>query len=138
VADTLTIELLSTRDAMASASAEAEAWLESHHPSPQALNFLLIAVEELVLNCIDYGYDDDAVHTITIVLSIEDQRLTLTVIDDGHPFDPLARPSPDLSRPVKDRPAGGLGIYLLQKLSDQISYERRDGTNRLTLTKGLQ
>ena len=136
--DSLTIELLSTRDALASASAQAERWLHPHHPSPRALNLLLIAIEELVLNCIHYGYDDEEVHTIRIVLSIEDHILTMTVIDDGHPFDPLAAPSPDLSQPVKDRPAGGLGLYLLRQLADQISYERRDGANRLTVTKRLQ
>jgi anti-sigma regulatory factor (Ser/Thr protein kinase) len=137
VGESLTIEVPNTRDAIAQASAQAESWLQSNHATPHALNLVLLAIEELVLNCIDYGYDDDKVHTITIVLSLDDQTLTITVIDDGHPFNPLTAPSPDLSLQVKDRSIGGLGIYLLRQLSDHIEYQRRDGVNRLTITKRL-
>jgi anti-sigma regulatory factor (Ser/Thr protein kinase) len=101
------------------------------------LTLVLLAIEELVTNCIEYGYDDADDHTIVIVLSISDGSLTMDVIDDGHPFDPLTAPPPDFSLEVEDRPIGGLGIYLLRKLADNISYERNHGTNRLTLTKRL-
>ena len=135
--DTLTIDVLSTRESIASASAQAEEWLQSHRPSAQALNLLLITIEELVINCIDYGYDDDKVHTIRLGLSIDGGNLAITVVDDGHPFDPLSMPAPDLSLPVQARPVGGLGIYLLRQLADQITYQRRDGFNELTITKRL-
>ena len=133
----LTIEVPSTRDSIAPASAQAEEWLQSHHPSPQTLNLLLIAIEELVLNCIDYGYDDDSVHTILLTLAIDGENLHITVVDDGHPFDPLSMPPPDLSLPIEARPAGGLGIHLLRQLSDQITYQRRERFNELTITKRL-
>jgi anti-sigma regulatory factor (Ser/Thr protein kinase) len=68
---------------------------------------------------------------------VADQILTVTVIDDGRPFDPLALPPPDLSLDIKDRPIGGLGIFLLRKLADEIHYEWRDGRNRLTLEKRM-
>jgi anti-sigma regulatory factor (Ser/Thr protein kinase) len=61
----------------------------------------------------------------------------MTVVDDGHEFDPLAKEAPDLTLSVEDRPIGGLGIHLLRNLTDGMSYERRDGLNRLTLTKRL-
>ena len=134
----LTIEVSNSRDAIARANGEAERWLESYQPGPEVLNLVLLGIEEVVTNCIEYGYDDDDEHTILIVLSISDGNLIMDVIDDGHPFDPLTRPAPDFSLDVQDRPIGGLGIYLLRKLADQISYERRDGTNRLTLTRRLQ
>lgn len=137
VNQTLTIEVPSTRESIASASAQAEEWLQAHHPSAQTLNLLLITIEELVINCIDYGYDDDKVHTIRLELSIGGRNLSITVVDDGHPFDPLSRPSPDLSLPVQARPVGGLGIYLLRQLADEIAYQRRDGFNELTITKRL-
>jgi len=136
--ESLTIEVASTRDAIASASAQAEEWLQSHRPSAQTLNLLLIAIEEIIINCIDYGYQDDKVHSIRLVLLVDDEDLTITVIDDGLPFDPLAAPPPDLSRPIQDRPAGGLGIHLLRQLSRQMRYERRDGLNQLTITQRLR
>jgi len=138
VGDSLTIEVPNSRDAIAPASAQAEGWLQPYQPSPQAVNLALLAIEELLTNCIEYGYDDANEHTIIIVLSIHDQDLTITVIDDGHPFDPLTAPPPDFSLPVQDRPIGGLGIHMLRHLSDHIAYERRDGTNRITVTKRIR
>jgi anti-sigma regulatory factor (Ser/Thr protein kinase) len=138
VGESLTIEVANCRDAIARAGGEAERWLESYQAPPQALNLVLLAIEEVVTNCIEYGYDDAGEHTIVIVLSISDGILTMNVIDDGHPFDPFTLPPPDFSLDIQDRPIGGLGIYLLRKLADHISYERRDGTNRLTLTRRLQ
>jgi anti-sigma regulatory factor (Ser/Thr protein kinase) len=138
VGESLTIEVPNSRDAIARANEEAERWLESYQPGPEVLNLVLLAIEEVVTNCIEYGYDDDDEHTIVIVLSISDGKLIMEVIDDGHRFDPLHQPAPDFSLEVQDRPIGGLGIYLLRKLADHISYERRDGTNRLTLTRRLR
>jgi anti-sigma regulatory factor (Ser/Thr protein kinase) len=137
VGESVTIKVRSSPEAIAPASAKAERWLESHHPSPKVLNLVLLAIEELVTNCIQYGYDDAHEHTILIVLSMNDKNLTMNVIDDGHPFDPLTRPAPDSSAAIHERPIGGLGIHLLRQLADHIEYERRDGTNRLTLTKRM-
>lgn len=133
----LTLEVRNARDAIVPASAAAEAWLQQRQPSSEALYFVLLAIEELVTNCIKYGYDDAGEHTIIIRLSVADQILTVTVIDDGRPFDPLALPPPDLSLDIKDRPIGGLGIFLLRKLADESHYEWRDGRNRLTLEKRM-
>lgn len=138
VGESLTIKVRNTLDALAPASAEAESWLQSYRPSPQVLNFVLLAIEEVVTNCIRYGYDDADEHTIVIVLSIDDEDLTIDVMDDGHAFDPLAASPPDFSLEIQDRPIGGLGIYLLRQLADRIAYERRDGANRLTLTKRMR
>ena len=135
--ESLTIEVKNIHDAIAPAAERAEAWLEAYDPSPKAMYLVPLAIEEIVTNCIHYGYDDTCEHTIVIKLSVDDQTLTLTVEDDGHEFDPLAREDPDLTLAVEDRPIGGLGIHLLRNLSDGISYERREGVNRLTLTKRL-
>jgi anti-sigma regulatory factor (Ser/Thr protein kinase) len=138
VGESLTIEVRNSADAIGPASATAERWLESYQPSAKVLNLVLLAIEELVTNCIQYGYDDAHQHTIVIVLSMNDSSLTMIVIDDGHPFDPLMSSPPDFSGNVRDRPIGGLGIHLLRQLADHIEYERRDGNNRLTLTTRMQ
>lgn len=137
VAESLTLEVRNSLAAIAPASEAAEAWLQQSHPSPEAVFFLMLAIEELVTNCMKYGYDDVREHIIVIVLSVADSALTMIVIDDGHPFDPLSVPPPNLSLDIQDRPIGGLGIFLLRELADRITYERRDNRNRLTLTKRI-
>lgn len=135
--DSVRIEVRNARDAIAPASEAAESWLGQHQVGPEASYLVLLAIEELVTNCIKYAYDDAGEHIITILLSIADGTLKMEVIDDGHPFDPLTAPEPDLALDLKDREQGGLGIFMLRQLSDGMAYERRDGTNRLTLTKWI-
>lgn len=137
VAESLTLEVRNSHAEIAPASGAAELWLKRFQPSPESLFFLLLTIEELVTNCIKYGYDDSSEHTIVVELSVADHVLTVTVTDDGHPFDPLSVPPPNLSLDIQDRPIGGLGIFLLRELADQIAYERRDNKNRLTLTKQI-
>jgi len=137
VHENMTLEVRNSIAAIAPVSEAAEAWLQQSQPSPEAVFFLLLAIEELVTNCIKYGYDDAAEHTIVIILSVASEMLTMTVTDDGHPFDPLSVPPPNLSLDIQDRPIGGLGIYLLRELADQVAYERRENKNRLTLTKQI-
>lgn len=138
MAETLSLEVRNSIAAIKPASDAAELWLKRFRPSPESLFYVLLAIEELVTNCIKYGYDDSSEHTIAIELSAADQVLTMVVTDDGHPFDPLSVPPPNLSLDIQDRPIGGLGIFLLRELADLIAYERRDNKNRLTLTKKIE
>ena len=137
IVENLTLEVRNSVAAIAPASEAAEVWLQRSQPSPEAVFFLLLAIEELVTNCIKYGYDDAAEHTIVVVLSVANEMLTMTVTDDGHPFDPLSVPRPNLALDIQDRPIGGLGIYLLRELADHVAYERRGNKNCLTLTKNV-
>ena len=95
-----------------------------------------LAIEELVTNCIKYGYQDANGHTIDFLLSVDEGVLSLEVVDDGNPFNPLTLRVPICRSPGK-RPIGGLGLHLLRELADEMRYERRDGTNRLRLTKRM-
>lgn len=124
-------------DAIAPASATADAWLRERCAPADASFLVSLVIEELVTNCIKYGYDDEGEHVIDIVLSLGDRMLTMVVADDGHAFNPLEAPRPDLSAAIEDRPIGGLGLHLLRELSDEARYERRDGRNRLTLVKRM-
>lgn len=133
--ESLTLEVRNTHDAIAPAAEAAENWLEQNGVGPQAAYFVLLAIEELVTNCIKYAWDDGREHTIFVELATGRQAVRLTVIDDGGPFDPSSAPPPNLSPDARERPIGGLGLHLLREMADEIAYERRDGTNRLTLTK---
>lgn len=138
MAESFRIEVPNRREAIAPAMEAAEAWLDERQAPPKVAYFVALAIEEIVTNCIHYGYDDDREHTIAITLDVRDGTLAMRIVDDGRSFDPLAAPEPDFSIKVQDRREGGLGIHLLRNLADRIHYERVDGTNRITLEKKLE
>ena len=94
-----------------------------------------LVLEELVLNIIDYGFDDGKDdHELEVILISEDDNLTIEITDDGIPFDPLHDAKiPDTDAPLEDRPIGGLGVHLVRTMMDEVSYRREDGKNHLTL-----
>ena len=94
-----------------------------------------LVLEELVLNIIDYGFDDGKDdHELVVVLMSEDDNLTIEITDDGIPFDPLHDAKvPDTDAPLEDRPIGGLGVHLVRTMMDEVSYRWEDGKNHLTL-----
>jgi serine/threonine-protein kinase RsbW len=98
---------------------------------------LTLLVEELLTNLGKYGYDLGGAGQAELTLTRDGDRVTLTVVDDGRAFDPLAAPPPDFEQPVEDRPLGGLGLHLIRSLSETASYEYRDGRNRLTLIRRI-
>ena len=133
----MTLHVRNAMDAIRPAIEQAEAWLAEHRVSFDAFYLASLAIEELVTNCIKYAYDDPRDHTIEITLTVDAGALRVEVIDDGHAFNPLEAPGPDVSLAIEDRPIGGLGLHLLRELADEVTYERRDGTNRLMLTKSM-
>ena len=115
----------------------AERWLGEMRAAPKTVYFASLAIEEIVTNCIRYGYEDTLEHTILIELRVANGTLSMRTVDDGRPFDPLAATKPDLSVDLESRVEGGLGIHLLRSLADEMAYERRDGHNLITLIKAL-
>ncbi len=113
----------------------AAGWLLSRGASDSHIQFARLAIDEVVSNCVKYGYADSLVHHIEIELALEGGTLALVLIDDGLPFNPLEHPEPDTSLPVEERPIGGLGIHLLRKMADRLEYRRTEGRNRLALFK---
>ena len=122
---------------MRSANAEGIAWLQSKQAGVAGEFFANLVVDELVTNCIKYAYSDAREHVIEVELQIANGDLTVTVVDDGQPFNPLTVPTPDTSLAIEERPLGGLGLHLLRQLSDGMSYERRGNQNRVVLVKRL-
>ena len=98
---------------------------------------LNIAVEEAVVNVISYAYPADSPGEVRIDAAIADHSLVLTVTDSGLPFDPTAVAPADTTLDADERPIGGLGIHLIRRYTDSISYERRDGQNILTMVKHI-
>jgi anti-sigma regulatory factor (Ser/Thr protein kinase) len=99
---------------------------------PQRLMQLELAVEEAVVNICDYAYEVPP-GELTMRVIPGESSLTVEIVDEGVPFDPLDVAEPDLRASVADRAVGGLGILLVRRVMDEVSY-RRDGThNILTL-----
>ncbi|MXZ10676.1 MAG: ATP-binding protein [Gemmatimonadetes bacterium] len=95
-----------------------------------------LVLEELIVNTVNYGYDDDARHEIEVTLTSDEDVFTVEIIDDGHAFNPLSdAPEPDLDAGIEDRPIGGLGIHLMRVMMDDVHYRREENKNHLTLVK---
>lgn len=95
---------------------------------------LNLALDELLVNIVNHGYEDLAEHEIRIVLREEEGRLRAVVEDDGVAFDPFAdAPAPDLAADLEARAVGGLGVHLVKSVMDEVGYERRDGRNFVEL-----
>jgi anti-sigma regulatory factor (Ser/Thr protein kinase) len=103
-------------------------------PMNISLNLNLV-LEELITNTIFYGYEDQNEHFIQIEISFENQVITMQIEDDGKEFNPLLMAEPDIELSVQDREIGGLGIHFVRKLMDEVTYNRTNNKNILTLTK---
>ena len=96
-----------------------------------------LAIEEAVVNVIDYAYPAGTKGTIDIHIQSDGKTLRVQIIDSGVAFDPTAKEKADTSLSAEERQIGGLGILLVRELMDSINYERSEGKNVLTLVKML-
>ena len=98
-----------------------------------------IAVEEIFVNIASYAYQPQTgTATIRVEPGSAPQSVAITFIDRGVPYDPLAKPDPDVTLSAEERRIGGLGIFMVKKSMDDMTYEYRDGQNILTIQKNLR
>lgn len=97
-----------------------------------------IAIDELFGNIAHYAYNPE-VGPVTVRVEVTEEPLAvvITFIDKGVPYDPLAKEDPDVTLSVEEREIGGLGIYMVKKTMDAISYEYIDGQNILHIKKNI-
>ena len=93
-----------------------------------------LAVEEIFVNIASYAYAPGT-GKAGISVDITDGIVRIIFEDSGAPFDPLAEKEPDVTLPAEKRRIGGLGIFLVRKLMDHVSYKYKDGKNILTIEK---
>ena len=97
-----------------------------------------IAIDELFGNIAHYAYNPEiGKATVRIEVIEEPLSVVITFIDNGVPYDPLAKADPDTTLSIEDREIGGLGIYMVKKSMDDIAYEYKNGQNILTIKKNL-
>ena len=95
-----------------------------------------LATDEAASNMIEHSYENIPDGVIDLSCDMEDEQIRIVLIDYGEPFDPSAIPLPDLKADLSDRKIGGLGIFLMRKLMDEVHYEPKpDKSNVLTMIK---
>ena len=105
---------------------------------PDETALVKVAIEEAVVNVMNYAYPPGTRGNVAIEAASNDVRLKFTVIDSGKPFDPTVQRGVDTTLPAKERHIGGLGIHIMRQNMDSINYERVDNHNVLTLRKKLK
>ena len=98
---------------------------------------LNLAMEEAVVNVMDYAYPAGTEGEVNIEAIADETQLHFIISDSGKPFDPTAKEEVDTTLSAEERPIGGLGIHLIRQLMDDISYERKDDKNILRLSKNI-
>ncbi len=115
-----------------------ESQLASHDCPPKALYQIQVAIEEILVNIVRYAQlaEDDGIEVRCEVLA-NPLRVVLQFLDRGIPFDPLAKDDPDTSPEALMGREGGLGIFMVKKMMDDVTYAYEGGKNTLTIQKHL-
>lgn len=97
-----------------------------------------VAIDELFSNIAHYAYHPES-GPATVRVEVEEEPLAvlITFFDQGKPYDPLSRRDPDVTLSAEEREAGGLGVFLVKKTMDDVSYEYKDGQNILRIRKTM-
>ncbi|RMH73464.1 MAG: ATP-binding protein [Gemmatimonadetes bacterium] len=104
--------------------------------SPEEVNDIAIAVDEACTNVIKHAYNQQTNQNIDVVLKVDYQKLTIIIVDRGQSFDPNAVPLPNMDQYIEELRVGGLGIYLMKTLMDEVDYEIEPGVqNRVKMVK---
>ena len=111
--------------------------MEQSGASAKEIMKLDLAVEEIFVNIAKYAYGAET-GKVTISVSVSDREATIEFRDSGVPFNPLEKADPDVTLSAEERNIGGLGIYLVKKNTDGVTYQYQDNQNVLTLKKLLQ
>ena len=133
--DALELSLANDLREIPAAAERIEEFCAARELTPQIAYAANLAIDEILTNTISYGYDDDEAHRIELTLRLDDDRLVVVIEDDGREFDSSMEREPELETSLEERALGGLGLFLVHQMMDDVAYQRRDGCNVITLTK---
>lgn len=135
--DQLELTLANRRSEVARLQDQLEVFARQHGLGERILHDVQLALEEHLTNILAHGYDDTREHQIRVHIRLNAPDLRVEVADDGRPFNPLEHPAPDLTKPIGERPVGGLGIHMMGKSLDGMTYRRAEGRNILEMIKRI-
>lgn len=98
---------------------------------------LQLAVDEACTNIITHGYKDMDPGSIILELELNSEKITISLTDFGHAFEPDNAPIPDVDAPIEERELGGFGLLFIQKSVDDMKYRTSEDGNTMTLIKHL-
>lgn len=108
------------------------------HGLPEDLEMpVTLALEEALSNVIRHGCIPGQEYDIRVCFTADDHAVEVEINDNARPFDPLSVAPPVLDVPIEQRKIGGLGVFLVRQLMDEVVYEFRDGRNHLRFRKAL-
>ena len=96
-----------------------------------------LAVDEACTNIISHGYADLDPGSIILDLDIDPNKVTATLTDFGHSFEPSSAPAPDVNAPIEERELGGFGLFFIQQSVDEMDYQVTEDGNKMILIKYL-
>lgn len=105
--------------------------------APDLVMNINLALEEAVVNVIMYAYPSEQHRSIMLKVGYSGQQLMFLLTDEGRSFDPTQAGQPDIDLPLEERPIGGLGIFLIRQIMNEVSYQRIGEMNQLTMKKIL-
>jgi sigma-B regulation protein RsbU (phosphoserine phosphatase) len=106
-----------------------------HNIPSRITGTICMGLDDLLTNVISYAYNDDKQHEINVKISLIDKSIVTVISDDGMPFNPFQQVSPDVKASIEEREIGGLGVHLVKKMFDKVSYHRNIDKNVVTLIK---
>lgn len=118
-----TLTLTANLDALAQVSAFITAAAEQSGLDERATWQVQLAIDEAATNVVQHAYEEADPGTFTLTWEVQDNRFIITLHDQGRSFDPEQVPTPDIHSPLEERQAGGLGIYLMTRLMDEVRFD---------------
>lgn len=125
-----------TDEALADAIAFVEEELDNSGCSMKTVMQITVCVEEMFVNVAHYAYRGGQ-GSVEMRIGCEAGMLSITLVDEGVAFDPLAKEDPDITLSAEERSIGGLGIFMVKKSMDEVVYERKDNKNYFTMRKKI-
>lgn len=128
-----------SQDQLERVQAFIEEELANYPCSPKVKFQLDVAVEEIFVNIAHYAYHpgQEGEATVRCCVGGDPLQITIQFLDNGKPFNPLAKEDPDITLSAEDRQIGGLGILMVKKSMDAVDYSYEDGKNILTIKKSI-
>lgn len=123
-------------EALQEALAFVEEELDNMNCSMKDVMRITVCVEEMFVNVAHYAYGGKE-GTVEMTFDNEGRKMSITLVDDGVEFDPLAKDDPDITLTAEKRGIGGLGIFMVKKSMDEVIYERKNNKNYFTMKKEI-
>ena len=133
MANTLSISFTNDMQELTHLLQVVNVFLEPRALSSKLVYAVNLILEEILMNIIKYGYDDEDSHEIEVQIGVEKEEVALTVIDDGKEFNPLTIPGADRAKSAMDRLEEGLGLQFVRHMRNAMEYRREEDKNILTI-----